>query len=110
MGVDKIVKLVGVLVAVVAAFVAIPASGLLVALLGIAGAWFIAEDDRSRFLIAAVALSVAHDGLGGIDKVGPYISQALGGGAEGLGGGLKELFLAAAATVIVLGIVDRLKP
>jgi hypothetical protein len=51
MGVDKIVKLVGVLVAVVAAFVAIPYSGLLVALLGIAGAWFIADEDRSRFLI-----------------------------------------------------------
>ena len=102
MGVDKIVKLVGVLVAVVAAFVAIPYSGLLVALLGIAGAWFIAEEDRSRFLIGAVALSVAHAGLDGIPTVGPMITTALGG--------LNGLFLAAAATVIVLGTVDRLKP
>jgi hypothetical protein len=102
MGVDKIVKLVGVLVAIVAAFVSIPYSAAIVALLGIAGAWFIAEDDRSRFLIAAVALSVAHGGLGGIPAVGGYISTALGG--------LNGLFLAAAATVIVLGTVDRLKP
>ena len=102
MGVDKIIKLVGVLVAIVAAFVAIPYSALLVALLGIAGAWFIAEEDRSRFLIAAVALSVAHAGLNGIPMVGPMITTALGG--------LNGLFMAAAATVIVLGTVDRLKP
>ncbi len=102
MGVDKIVKLVGVLVAIVAAFVTIPMSALLVALLGIAGAWFIAEDDRSRFLIAAVALNAAHAGLDGIPTAGPMITTALGG--------LNGLFLAAAATVIVLGIVDRLKP
>ncbi len=102
MGVDKIVKLVGVLVAIVAAFVTIPYSAVVVALLGIAGAWFIAEDDRSRFLIAAVALSIAHSGLDVIPTVGPWISTALGG--------LNSLFLAAAATVIVLGIIDRLKP
>ena len=102
MGVDKIVKIVGVLVAVVAAFVSIPYSGLLVALLGIAGAWFIADEDRSRFLIAAVALNVAHGGLDAIPTVGPMLTTALGG--------LNGLFLAGAATVIVLGTVDRLKP
>ena len=102
MGVDKIIKLVGVLVAIVAAFVAIPYSGLLVALLGIAGAWFIADEDRSRFLIAAVALNVAHGGLDAIPTVGPMLTTALGG--------LNGLFLAAAVTVIVLGTVDRLKP
>ncbi len=102
MGVDKIVKLVGVLVAIVAAFVAIPYSGLIVALLGIAGAWYIAEDDRSRFLIAAVALNLAQGGLDAIPTVGPILTTALGG--------LNGLFLAAAATVIVLGTIDRLKP
>lgn len=102
MGVDKIVKLVGVIFAVVAAFVSIPYSAAIVALLGIAGAWYIAEDDRNRFLVAAIALSVAHGGLGGIPAIGGYISTALGG--------INGLFLAAAATVIVLGVVDRLKP
>ena len=102
MGVDKIIKLVGVLVAVIAAFVEIPFSGLVVALLGIAGAWFIAEEDRSRFLIAAVALTMAYSGLDAIPVLGPWITTALGG--------LNGLFMAAAATVIVLGTVDRLKP
>lgn len=102
MGVDKIIKLVGVLVAVVGAFVTIPLGGAAVAVLGIAGAWFIADEDRSRFLIAAVALNFAHAGLDAIPVVGPYIGTALGG--------LNGLFLAAAATVIVLGTIDRLKP
>ena len=102
MGVDKIIKLVGVLVAVVGAFVTIPLGGAAVAVLGIAGAWFIADEDRSRFLIGAVALNFAHAGLDAIPVVGPYIGTALGG--------LNGLFLAAAATVIVLGTVDRLKP
>ena len=102
MGVDKIVKLVGVVVAIIAAFVSIPQSDLIVALLGIAGACLIAEDDRSRFLIAAVALNFAQGGLNGINEIGPHITTALGG--------LNGLFLAAAAAVIVLGAVDRLKP
>ena len=102
MGVDKIVKLVGVLVAVVGAFVAIPEGAAIVAILGIAGGWFIAEDDRNRFLVAAIALNLANAGLNDIWAIGGYISTALGG--------LNDLFLAAAATVIVLGIVDRLKP
>jgi len=102
MGVDKIVKLVGVLFAIVAAFVTIPQSAAIVAVLGIAGAWFIEADDRNRFLIAAVALNFANAGLNEIWVVGEYISKALGG--------VNDLFLAAAATVIVLGIVDRLKP
>jgi hypothetical protein len=102
MGVDKIIKLVGVIVAIVAAFVAIPYSAVIVALLGIAGAWFIADDDRMRFLVAAIALNLAQGGLDAIPAVGPIITTALGG--------VNGLFLAAAATVVVLGIVDRLKP
>ena len=102
MGVDKIVKLVGLLFAIVAAFVDIPQGAGIVALLGIAGAWFIAAEDRNRFLVAAIALNFAHSGLDAIPAVGPWISTALGG--------VNSLFLAAAATVIVLGTIDRLKP
>ena len=103
MGVDKIIKLVGVLVAVVAGLMGgFPQSDLVVVLLGIAGGYFIADDDRSRFLIAALALIAVHGALGGIPAVGEYISAALGG--------LSSLFNAAAATVIVLGTVERIKP
>jgi hypothetical protein len=102
MGVDKIVKLVGVLVAVVGAFIAIPYGAALVAVLGIAGGWFTAEEDRQRLLIAALVLIAAQGALGSIPAVGEYISTGLGG--------LSALFNAAAVTAIVLGIVERLKP
>jgi len=102
MGVEKIVKLVGVLVAIVAAFVAIPYSAAIVALLGIAGGWFTAEEDRQRLLIAALALIAVSGALGDIPAVGGYISTALGG--------ISGLLNAAAATAIVLGIIDRVKP
>jgi hypothetical protein len=101
MGVDKIVKLVGVLVAVVGAFVAIPYGVALVALLGIAGGWFTAEEDRQRLLIAALALIAVHGALGGIPGVGEYLTTALGG--------LSGLLNAAAVTAIVLGTIDRIK-
>lgn len=103
MGVDKIVKLVGVLVALVAGVMGgFSYSGELIALLGIAGGWFIAAEDRNRFLVAAIALSMFSSGLGAIPAVGAYISDALGG--------LVTLFAAGAVTVIVLGVVERLKP
>jgi len=102
MGVDKIVKLVGLLFAIVAAFVDIPQGAGIVALLGIAGAWFIAAEDRNRFLVAAIALNFAHSSLNDLWGVGGFISTALAG--------VNGLFLAAAATVIVLGVVDKLKP
>lgn len=103
MGVDKIVKLVGVIVAVVAGVIGgFPYSDLIIVLLGIAGGWFIAEDDRMRFLVAALALIAVHGALGPIPAIGSYLTAALGG--------LSSLFNAAAATVIVLGTVDRIKP
>ncbi len=102
MGVDKIVQLVAVVVAIVVAFVDFNYSGALVAILGIAAAWFIAADDRMRFLVSAIALSMAYSGLNAIPAVGEHITTALGG--------LSSLFTAGAATVIILGLVDRLKP
>ncbi|MDH3372548.1 MAG: hypothetical protein OER22_10035 [Gammaproteobacteria bacterium] len=103
MGVDKIVQLVGVLVALVAGVMdGFAYSALVIAVLGIAGGWFIAAEDRNRLLVAAIALSMFSGALGSIPGVGSYISDALGG--------LVGLFGAAAVTVIVLGVVDKLKP
>ena len=57
MGVDKIIKLVGVLVALVAGLIGgFMYSALLIAVLGLAGGWFIEKDDRMRFLVATIAL------------------------------------------------------
>ena len=112
MGVDKIIKLVGVLVAVVAGVLggaegvgaAFAYSATLVALLGLAGGWFIAADDRMRFLVVTLAIAAVAGALGGdvIPVVGDYIAHALGG--------MSALFSAAAVTVIVMGTVDAVKP
>ena len=103
MGVDKIVQLVGVIVAIVAGVMdGFAYSDLIIALLGIAGGWFIAAEDRTRFLVAALALIAVHGALGPIPAVGEWITAALGG--------LSGLFNAGAATVIVVGVVEKLKP
>lgn len=103
MGVDKIVKLIGVVVAVVAGLIGgFPYSGELIAVLGLAGGWFIAEDDRMRVLVVTIALITVQGALSGFPGVGGYITGALGG--------LAQLFSAGAIMVIVLGIVKAVKP
>lgn len=103
MGVGKIVQLVGVLVAVIVGLgVAFDYSAAVIAVLGAVGGYFIAEDDRSRFLIGAIALYLVSGALGDIPVVGEYISGALDG--------LSSLFNAAAVTAIVLTTIDKVKP
>ncbi len=103
MGVGKIIRIVGVLVALVAGLVGgFEYSGVIIAILGAVGGYFIAEEDRVHFLIVALALALAHGALGPIPAVGEYITGALGG--------LSSLFNAAAVTVIVLRLIDKLKP
>ncbi len=103
MGVGKIVQLVGVLVAVIVGLgVSFDYSAAVIAVLGAVGGYFIAEDDRSRFLIGAIALYMVSGALGDIPAVGEYISGALGG--------LSSLFNAAAVTAIVLTTIDKVKP
>ena len=103
MGIDKIIKLVGVLVAVVAGLIGgFAYSGLIIAVLGLAGGWFIVKDERMRFLVATVALLAVQGALADIPEVGSYITGALGG--------LAALFSAAAVTAIVMGTVEAVKP
>ncbi len=103
MGAGKIVQLVGVLVAVIVGLgVSFDYSAAVIAVLGAVGGYFIAEDDRSRFLIGAIALYMVSGALGDIPAVGEYISGALGG--------LSSLFNAAAVTAIVLTTIDKIKP
>ncbi len=103
MGVGKIIQLVGVLAAVIVGLgVSFDYSAAVIAVLGAAGGYFIAEDDRSRFLIGAIALYMVSGALGDVPIVGEYISGALGE--------LSNLFNAAAVTAIVLTTVDKVKP
>jgi len=105
MGAGKIVQLVGVLVALVAGLLGgFPQSALVIAVLGVAGGWFIAEEDRTRFLVATIALAAAGvaGGLSGIPTLGAWVADALGG--------LTSLFQAGAITVILVALFEKLKP
>lgn len=103
MGIGNIIKIIGVVVALVAGVMGgFPQSALLIALLGAVGGWFIEEDRAQRFLIVALALAMVHGALGPIPAVGEYITNALGG--------VSSLFNAAAVTVIVVGTVRALMP
>ena len=105
MGAGKIIQIVTVVVALVAGLVGgFPQSALVIAVLGAVSGYFIEADDRMRFLIAALAIAAFAGALNGIPVIGPYISQALGQG------GLASAFAAGAVTVLVFGLIDRLKP
>ena len=103
MGIGKIIQLVGVVVAIVAGLMGgFEYSGAVIAILGVVGGWFIGSDDRMRFLVAAVALAMVSGALGPIPAIGEPISNALGG--------LSALYNAAAVTVILVALVEKLKP
>ena len=102
MDIGKIVRLIAVVVALVAGLYAFPQAAVVVAILGLVGGWFVEDENFERFLIGAIALSICHGALGVIPAIGGYLSGMLGS--------LSSLFLAAACTVIVKGIYNRLKP
>lgn len=103
MGVGQIIKIVGVLVAIIAGLMGgFSQSALVIAVLGAVGGYFVEEEDASRFLIVALTLALVSGALGPIPAVGEYISNALGS--------LSSLFNAAAVTVIVVGTAKKLMP
>jgi len=103
MGAGKIIQLVGVLVALVAGAIGgFAYSGLIIVILGLAGGWFIAEDDRMRTLIGTLALIAVQGALSEVPAVGGYITGALGG--------LAALFSAAAVMIILVSTFERVKP
>ena len=102
MSTGKIVRLVALLIALIAAFVALPEEAAILALAGVIGGYFIEEEFASRFLIAALALAMVHGALQPIWGIGQYLTMILGS--------FSTLFNAAACTVIVMGVYSRLKP
>jgi len=102
MDVAKIVRIVAVLFAVVAGLVAIPQSAVIIAVLGLVGGYFVEEDRRLNYMVMTLTLALAHGALGSIPAVGGYLTDILAS--------LSSLLNAGACTVIVMAIIDRLKP
>ncbi len=102
MDVSKIIRLVAVLIAVIAAFVVIPEEAAVIAVLGLVAGYFIEEERATAFLVMALALYMVSGALGPIWVIGEFLTAILGS--------VSSLVNAAACTVIVVGIYNRLKP
>jgi hypothetical protein len=103
MGVGKIIQIIAVLGAVVAGlWSGFPEAAMVIAILGAVGGWFVAEEDRQRVLIAAIALSMVSGGLNAVPAVGQHISNVMAS--------LGNLYAAGAITVILVAIYEKLKP
>lgn len=102
MDAGKIVRLVAVIVAVVAGLVAIPASALIIAVLGLAAGYFIEDSRVVYLLVATLVLNVASGGVDAIPVVGAYLT--------GIFSSLSSLFNAGALTVITMQTIKALKP
>jgi len=99
---SKIIRLIAVLVAVVAAFIDLPEEAAIIATLGLVGGYFIEDDYAQRFLVVALTLALAYGALGPVWVIGSYLTAILGSASA--------MFNAAACTVIVMGLIKRLKP
>ena len=102
MDVSKIVRIVAVLFAAVAGLVAIPSEAVIIAVLGLIGGYFVEDDRRVPYMVMALTLSLVHGALRPIPGVGIYLTDILAS--------ISSLINAGACTVIVVQIVDRLKP
>ena len=103
MDLAKIIRIVAVLVAVVAGLgVAIPSGAVIIAVLGAVAGYFVEEDRRTTVMITAVTLAMVNGALGSVPAIGGYL--------DGVLGSLSALYNAGACTVIVVALIERVKP
>ena len=98
----RIVYIVGIVLVVATGLIPlIPASDILLALVGLAVGYFVTADDRANlFLTVIVLFSGAALAFDEIPVIGPYVSEILED--------LTALLAAAAVAVIVMAIKDKL--
>jgi hypothetical protein len=100
MSINNIVRILGLLAAVIAAFTAYPYAATVIAILGLVGGYYVGADDRTAYLVLAVALAAVHGAIDGIPGVGMYVTSILGQ--------VSGLVSAGAVTVIVVHIYEEL--
>ena len=104
MDVGKTIKQVAAVVALVSAFTALPQEALLLCVLGLATGWYMSESDTIRVLVTAAALNVGGVAVGAdaIPTIGTMIGDILCA--------MGAVYTAAAVTMVVMGVVNRVKP
>ncbi len=101
MNIYKIAGIIGLLIAVVAAFVRIPYAMELMAIAGIIVALNIAPEDNVRVIVSAIAIPVVADLFNGLPAIGPYVTSILTNLGYVIGG--------AALLIILRNVTNRLK-
>jgi len=98
----KVVRLLAVAIAVIGAFTAIPEAALIMVLLGLALGFLSDQadkDNRTFYLIFALALSAMSGAAGGLPVIGGHITAILGN--------MSEIINAGAVAIILMVIKDR---
>ena len=75
---EKIVGLIGLAIAIVAAFVAIPYIELVLLVIGLIVGWFIAREDTVRVIVTALALTAFARYFGVVPSIGGFLASVLG--------------------------------
>ena len=102
MTVQKIVGLVGVLLAVVAAFVMVPYAAVILAALGLVAGFSIVADEHVRVIVSALALKYLADLFMTLPQAGVYVTDIITNIAALAGG--------AALMIVFRNIYARFKP
>jgi len=87
MNIGKIAGLLGLLVAVVGAFVSIPYAALALLVLGLVVGFAIAREDHVRVIVSALALLALAHNFDAVPTAGEYLTAIFDGVAKLAGGG-----------------------
>jgi hypothetical protein len=101
MNIYKIVGIIGLLIAIVAAFVKIPYATELMAIAGIIVALNIAAEDNVRVIVSAIAMPIVAELFNGLPAVGTHVTSILSNVGYVIGG--------AALLIILRNVVNRVK-
>ena len=102
MSLQKIVFLVALLLALVAAFTAIPQAALILAVLGLIGGFWVVPDQHVRVIVSALALKYLADTFGSVPQAGMYVTSIIGN--------IGLIAAGAALMIIFRNIYGRVKP
>jgi len=100
MSTTNIIRILGLLVAIIAALITIPYAAVVLALLGLIVGFFVKKDERLFFLILAVAMATVAGSLGVFPTIGIYLTGILTN--------VSALLTAGAVTVILLYLYESM--
>jgi hypothetical protein len=102
MDIYKIAALLGVVLAVVAAFVAVPYSGAALAILGAVVGWGVAAEVQVRVIVSAIALHLVANVFDTIPTVGPTLTSIISA--------IGSVVAGAAVLIILRNTYNRMMP